>query len=540
MAEKEKPKPKPSPAEFSRIDIAYHGKRTDARDRTSEDPIHHTLPRASLAVAAAVAAAGDDTNSEDTNSEKSKSSTLKKRSFRSKRSKSREKERRASRERELAKTRKSPPPLPPGMPTSVEMNFEVLRPAHPVAAEKSAENSPAAKKRSLNFQFWRDQQLKKSEAKQAQMEGRKPSESQIKVTSLPKKSPKPESVVVETGSPKSDKKFGRSSSLSTFFNAAFSRKKSSSAKTEPRKFSADVLVQSSPLNPEFHASIVHGSEDVQNSFSPIPEDPDAISVQSPEPVPPVPEVKSPVNPLQAWRLYRQKDRQEFREIPPTVPEMSNENSEADPISLHIVRAANEVSRPPDPEIPTPDYDQMSVASSNASSFMSARYFQNRATDSSMEELRPHLYYSRSAATATPPMRSTSQFSIPRFAIKHRTRSLLSASPRLEHRSSRSPSTDSIIGSRLGAASSFGSSESQIWYQNYQHDAFPHEAVFGDEDFKGHSVDGRMHHIKGELWTGRGLRIIKTLFLRSQLLSSLSLSRYSKRASIVFNANVWSL
>jgi hypothetical protein len=52
--------------------------------------------------------------------------------------------------------RKSPPP--PGMPTTVEMNFEVLRPAPlPVPAEKSAENSPAAKKRSLSFQFWRDQ-----------------------------------------------------------------------------------------------------------------------------------------------------------------------------------------------------------------------------------------------------------------------------------------------------------------------------------------------------------------------------------------------
>jgi hypothetical protein len=143
---------------------------------------------------------------------------------------------------------------------------------------------------------------------------------------------------------------------------------------------------------------------------------------------------------------------------------------------------------------------MSVASSNASSFMSARYFQNRATDSSMEELRPHLqpqFHSRSFVTSTPPIRSSSQFSIPRFAIKHRTRSLLSASPRLEHRSSRSPSTDSIFGSRLGGSSNFGSSESQIWYQNYQHDAFPHEAVFGDEEMRKHSVDGRIHHIRGE-------------------------------------------
>jgi hypothetical protein len=115
------------------------------------------------------------------------------------------------------------------------------------------------------------------------------------------------------------------------------------------------LVESSPLNPEFHASIVQSPEPSQGSFSPIPEDPDAAAAAA------ATDVKSPASatsPLQAWRLYRQKDRPEHhRDLPPTVEELSNENSEADPISLHIVRSANEVQRPPDPEIPTPDYDQ---------------------------------------------------------------------------------------------------------------------------------------------------------------------------------------
>ena len=399
MAEKEKPK---HSSEYSRIEIAYHGKRTDARDRSSEDPVRHTLPRAALAAAAADSSTTDD---DDNMSEKSKTSTLKKRSFRSKRSKSKEKDRRASREREIAATRRtSPPPPPPpaAMPTTVEMNFEVLRPSGVVVVvEKSAENSPAAKKRSLSFQFWRDQQLKKSEAKQAQMEAKKSGETRVKVTSLPKKSPKPESVVVvNTDSPKSEKKFGRSSSLSTLFSA-FSRKRST-LKVESRKLSDDILVQSSPLSPEFHASIVQSSEEGLSSISPIQEVPDAAEARAevPAAVSSQGDFISPTysknslssrSPLEAWRLYRQNNRQDpIPEIPATVPEMSNENSEADPASLNIVRAANEVHRPPDPEIPTPDYDQMSVASSNASSFMSARYFHNRATDSSMEDLRPHL------------------------------------------------------------------------------------------------------------------------------------------------------
>ena len=518
MAEKEKSK---KSSEFSRIEIAYHGKRTDARDRSSEDPIRHTLPRANLSTPPIQQVPKQNSNSDEENNS-DKSSTKKRRSFRSKRSKSKEKERRASRERELERSRGKDPPKslestsssasspPVSMPTTVEMTFEVLRPGIGYASKSEDENSPVPKKKSSTFQFWRDQQLKKAEAKQAQLEASaeaRKSDNNVTLSSLPVKSPKPERVVVKDGaSATSDKKFGRSSSLSALFSA-FSRKKSSQ-KTD-RKFSTDILVKSSPLSPDFHASIMQGTEESSQ--------PESLIQEVPEESPEMPRTSK--SPLQAWRMYRQKTHPEhFREIPPTVPELSNESSEAEPITLNLVSPPNETHRPQtaDPEIPTPDYDQMSVASSGASSFMSARYFYNRATDSSMEELRPqgpHYYgynfsaASRGSATATPPIRSSSQFNIPRYAIKSRTRSLLSASPRLEHiggcgGSSRSPSTDSIFGggSRMGGGSNFGSNDSQIWYQNYQTDSFPHNAVFGEEDFKGHSVDGRIHHIKGETYT----------------------------------------
>jgi hypothetical protein len=363
MAEKEKPKPTSDSdpritGPVSRIEIAYHGKRTDARDRSSEDPARHTLPRAVLSPR-------PDSESDTEVDAGSQKSDAKKRSFRSKKSKSKEKERRASRERELEKTRKSPQ----AMPQTVEMNFEVLRagPGIAAAAGKTEESSPAAKKRSLSFQFWREQQLKKSEERQAQIEARKSSESRVATSLLPKKSPKPESVVLGDASPKPEKKFGRSASLSTLFGA-FARKKSSpQQKSETRKLSSDLLAESSPLNPEFHASIVQGPEEGHSSFSPIPEDPDSIRILpddgrngaafSDE----LKSQKTPATgPLQAWRLYRQRERHDqLREIPATVPEMSNENSEADPVSLNIVRADNQVQRAPDPEIPTPDYDQVS-------------------------------------------------------------------------------------------------------------------------------------------------------------------------------------
>lgn len=224
------------------------------------------------------------------------------------------------------------------------------------------------------------------------------------------------------------------------------------------------MLATSPLNPTFHTSIVQ------------------------------PEGEPSKGPLQAWRLYRQKDK--HYKVPETVPEIGDpEVPIATPPQPVFV----------DPDIPTPDYDNMSVASSSASSYQGgARQGARRYLhfpESSTEELRapgPHYFgYQHPpgpSATGTPPLRCTSQFSIPRYAIKHRTRSLLSASPRLEHKSSRSPSTDSIFGTR---SPNFSSTESQIWYQNYQNDSFPHTAVFGEENYQGRPVDGRIHHIKGK-------------------------------------------
>lgn len=239
-----------------------------------------------------------------------------------------------------------------------------------------------------------------------------------------------------------------------------SRKKSS------RRLSTEDMLATSPLNPSFHTSIVDG--------------------------------QSSKSPFQAWRLYRQKEKP--HKVPETVPEVGDpelpESFAPTPPSIPVFV---------DPDIPTPDYDSMSVASSNASSYQGGirqgarRYL--HFPESSTEELRnpgPHFFgYHQPpgpiSATGTPPLRCTSQFSIPRYAIKHRTRSLLSASPRLEHMSSRSPSTDSILGTR---SPNFSSTESQIWYQNYQNDSFPHNAIFGDENYQGKPVDGRINHIKG--------------------------------------------
>ena len=38
----------PASSHVSRVEVGYHGPRTDARDRSSEDPRHHRIPRASL------------------------------------------------------------------------------------------------------------------------------------------------------------------------------------------------------------------------------------------------------------------------------------------------------------------------------------------------------------------------------------------------------------------------------------------------------------------------------------------------------------
>ena len=95
--------------EASRIEVAYYGKRTDARDRSSEDPRRHTIPRAALTPSPPPIPPprGDRESSDDEDT--------KRRSKRSsKKSLERELGRRVSRERELERK-------------AIERSFEVKR-----------------------------------------------------------------------------------------------------------------------------------------------------------------------------------------------------------------------------------------------------------------------------------------------------------------------------------------------------------------------------------------------------------------------------
>ena len=85
----------------ARLEVAYFGRKTDARDRSSEDPRRHSIPRASLTPSKdrSPAPRGDVSEEEADGGEKSKLKLRKK-------SKEREIGRRASRERELEREKK--------------------------------------------------------------------------------------------------------------------------------------------------------------------------------------------------------------------------------------------------------------------------------------------------------------------------------------------------------------------------------------------------------------------------------------------------
>ena len=80
---------------LSRVSAGYHGPRTDARDRSSEDPRRHRIPRASLSPVTVP--------SQDQQGQHESTSQLRSRSV----SKGREMERRASRERSYDRERRS-------------------------------------------------------------------------------------------------------------------------------------------------------------------------------------------------------------------------------------------------------------------------------------------------------------------------------------------------------------------------------------------------------------------------------------------------
>jgi hypothetical protein len=147
-----------------------------------------------------------------------------------------------------------------------------------------------------------------------------------------------------------------------------------------------------------------------------------------------------------------------------------------------------------PQTPDPDYDAMSVASGLSSGGESWR---SRHAGSSHEDLHrqvgPGHYYHHQGRSV-----SAMSSGIPRFAYPAARRgrgSLMSASPRLEHASPAS-STSELFFARHGAH--LASGESHAWYSDYTHEAFPHEAEFGGERQKAvtQNYDHRIDHIRG--------------------------------------------
>ena len=83
----------------TRVETAYHGKRADARDRSSEDPKRHRIPRASLSPSPVAARPEEDLDAEEVRTRiRTRSGSRKNMDRRVSRERSLEKERRKSRE----------------------------------------------------------------------------------------------------------------------------------------------------------------------------------------------------------------------------------------------------------------------------------------------------------------------------------------------------------------------------------------------------------------------------------------------------------
>ena len=83
----------------TRVETAYHGKRADARDRSSEDPKRHRIPRASLSPSPVAVKADEDLDAEEVRTRiRTRSGSRKNMERRVSRERSLESERRKSRE----------------------------------------------------------------------------------------------------------------------------------------------------------------------------------------------------------------------------------------------------------------------------------------------------------------------------------------------------------------------------------------------------------------------------------------------------------
>lgn len=265
--------------------------------------------------------------------------------------------------------------------------------------------------------------------------------------------------------------------------SSFTKRKSSKDQKPDKKYSITALMQASALNPDVHETILqpagngapaNGAANGKTPTDATDGAPGPLLGTVLHPIPPKPPVGSRT-PFEEWRHFRGGRPPGPMEPPRRI------SAPAHSPSMQHLRG----------KTPEPDYDTASIASTSSRS----SYGRGTHLESSHEELRrqvgPGSYYTGSGH------RSVSAMGIPRFqAQRPRTASLLSASPRLEH-PFRAPSSDSFFG-KHGAH--LASAESQLWYQSYSHEAFPHEANFGDEaSYKTgvHNYDGRINHIRGK-------------------------------------------
>lgn len=579
----------------ARLEVAYYGHRTDARDRSSEDPRRHVIPRASLS-SSPVPKGDHDISSEEENSKGEKQKMRKK-------SIEREKGRRVSRERELEREKRlrersrsrerlghltsteqakvnltsstqdllqkqlfesaahissttvtafkssSPSPLSRskssvGASTNVtsltqsakdssfvkrqtsfrvERNFELSRhgkmpPVPPPRLNKSKVSSssptPPPQVTEMSFevkrdstsktpyQFWREQRQsvheKEADKSITSPEPEKADEiltrwklerakrvrnlsgnsavsnassstaEPLKKKVLPTSHPKPQFVSIKSDNSLLDKEKSknggdpkdRKSSLSAMFQSLTKRKSSKEPKDEERKYSIKSLMKTTALDPEFHEAVLHPVEDKGE----------------PEPVlgtvlhPVLPKGTQSRTPFEEWRHYRETKKVSAPPIlshsPITAPTLA-------------VRA----------KTPDPDYDSVSVASTSSRSSAGRMAHLHESSHEDIHRLVGPQYYN-------PSQRSYSAMGIPRFVHRPRGPSIVSASPRLERPLNYQSSNESFFSKSVLSGGRLASAQSHQWYQEYSHDAFPHEAEFGEETKIG-NFDGRIHSIKGK-------------------------------------------
>ena len=410
------------------MEAAYHGKKSDARDRSSEDPRRHTIPRASVSPGPRGDASSGDENADP-------SIAVHQQGARLRRKKSVEKAagQRLSRERTLEREKRLSSRSRErggGTATStfseaatasstfyrVERTLQVSRsfrdapgmPPIPPARSNSSRRAAVAtstpsKKRPTPYQLWREQRLM-SEMRQVspvppkvsptaafqdaqdpaqKFKKRQRSPSGISnassTTAEPRRKVVPTAEVAETisiGSNDSEKSSKAKRSLSSLFGGK-GKKKSREEQLRKTSTTASLLHGALTLNPDFHKAIVE-----YNNGSPAtkPAAGQQVAVRvSPPPPPPdhvmgtvlKPQLPRGRTPFQEWRHFRQQQKQ--RELQEEQQQQQQQQVEQPPVPYR---------HPPSPRLmrtPEPDYDTTSVGSavSYASSYRSSK-----------EDLRP--------------------------------------------------------------------------------------------------------------------------------------------------------